>query len=319
MKVRSEVSEPHAFSQFIRTMNPKFRLVLALILWGAACAKAVSGLTSPIAPEEAGFPAGRWTGLGLAAMEAGLAVWLLSGVHPVWAWRTTLGSFVVFAAMSLAKVVAGDTSCGCFGDLEVSPWLSFMLDATVIASLIVWRPRASRPDATSIAGIGLGQLAAGLLVVQSTIFTIALTRGSDDSAVLAADRFPLDQPLPVLANIDIRSRLETGRWLVLFYKNRCSACTDARARFEGLAVTLGRREGRPRVSLVECPPYAPASDEDAGGHAWHHGRLDRSRNWQLPAPFAVLIEGGIVRSVFRKPRDTGLLESIWDGPEGGNE
>ena len=300
-------------------INPKLRWVLALILWGAACAKAVRGLSSPISPTEFGFLGGRRIDLGLAAMEAGVAVWLFSGHHPIWAWRTTLGSFVLFAAVSLAKVLAGDNSCGCFGDLNVSPWFSFVLDALVIASLIRWRPRASRPDAISIARVGIGQLAAGLVIVQLTIFALALTRGADDSVVLAADRVRMDQPLSVLANIDLRPKLRSGRWLVLFYKNRCSACTDARIKFESLAVMLGRREGRPRVSLIECPPYAPANDEDVGSHAWYHGRLDSSRGWNLPAPFAVLVEDGIVRAVFRDLRDTGLLETIWRDPEGDNK
>jgi hypothetical protein len=299
-------------------INSKLRWVLALILLGAACAKAVHGLPSPIAPEASGSLGGQWTDLGLAAMEAGLAVWLFSGHHPIWAWRTTLGSFVLFAAVSLAKVVAGDASCGCFGDLDVSPWYSLMLDALVIASLIRWRPRASRPDAISVTRVGIGQFAAGLVIVQLTILAIALTRGADDSAVLA-DRVRMDQPLSVLGNIDIRPHLQSGRWLVLFYKNHCSACTDARTKFESLAVKLGRRDGLPRVASIEIPPYVSANDADVGAHAWYRGRLDSSRKWQLPAPLAVMIEGGIVRSVFREPGDTGLLESIWVGPEGGNE
>jgi hypothetical protein len=129
----------------------------------------------------------------------------------------------------------------------------------------------------------------------------------------------MDRPLSVLGNIDIRPQLQDGRWLVLFYKNHCSACTAARTEFEGLAVRLGRREGRPRVSMIECPPYVPAVGADVGGRAWYRGRLDTSRKWRLPAPFAVLIEQGVVRAVLREPRDTGVLESIWDGSEGGSE
>ena len=299
--------------------NSKLRWVLALILWVAASAKAAHGLTSPSVPGEFGLLGGRRTDLGLAVLEAGLAIWLFSGRHPIWAWRTTLGSFMLFAGVSLAKVVAGDTSCGCFGDLDVNPWYSLMLDVLVIASMIRWRPRASRPGVVLITKGGIGKLTAGLMIVQLSIFATALSRGENDSAVLVADRVRIDQPLSVLGNIDIRLHLQSGQWLVLFYKNHCSACTDACTKFETLAVKLGRREGRPRVSLIECPPYAPATNTYSGRHACYRGRLDSSQKWQLPAPFAVLIEGGIVRSLFREPRDTALLESIWDGQEGSNE
>ncbi len=107
--------------------------------------------------------------------EAFLAVWLLSGKYRLGSWLTALISFSGFALITAHHGWVGQTSCGCFGKLEVHPWLTLTLDLFVLGMLILARPRRIdpatveqvrpsvilKPALWGIAGIAL---ASGLLV-----------------------------------------------------------------------------------------------------------------------------------------------------------
>jgi hypothetical protein len=76
----------------------------------------------------------------LIAVEVLLGLWLLWGRHPIGAWLTTLAAFTVFAGASFYLAWIGQSSCGCFGRLSVSPWYSFAIDLAALAALLVGRP-----------------------------------------------------------------------------------------------------------------------------------------------------------------------------------
>jgi hypothetical protein len=95
------------------------------------------------------YAAGIW-------FEALLAVWLLSGLAPAWSWLSAVGFFTVLAYLSARLGFLGQTSCGCFGKLVVSPWWALAIDVACLTALIAWRPRAIG------AGIVAGLPAAGI-------------------------------------------------------------------------------------------------------------------------------------------------------------
>jgi hypothetical protein len=72
--------------------------------------------------------------------EIFLAAWLLWGKPPLGSWVTALGVFTVFAAVSAYQGWIGRASCGCFGQLSVSPWYAFGIDLAVLLALILGRP-----------------------------------------------------------------------------------------------------------------------------------------------------------------------------------
>jgi hypothetical protein len=69
-----------------------------------------------------------------------LAVWLLWGKQPIGSWATAIGVFTVFAWVSAYQGWIGRASCGCFGQLSVSPWYAFGIDLAVLLALILGRP-----------------------------------------------------------------------------------------------------------------------------------------------------------------------------------
>jgi hypothetical protein len=78
----------------------------------------------------------------IAVIEAEvlLGLWLLSGWSPRAGWVAALGFFAVMAGTSLYLAATGQTSCGCFGQVPVNPWLTFAVDLTAIGALVLFRP-----------------------------------------------------------------------------------------------------------------------------------------------------------------------------------
>ncbi len=72
--------------------------------------------------------------------EGFIGVWLLSGLDRRRAWFASVVLFTVLAGVSLFLISEGLSSCGCFGRVVVHPWLTFVLDATLIALLLIFRP-----------------------------------------------------------------------------------------------------------------------------------------------------------------------------------
>ena len=79
----------------------------------------------------------------LAGLELMLGLWLLGGWLRTSAWATATMAFAGFAVASAWLGWQGHTSCGCFGAIPVSPWISFGLDATVLFLLVVAVPKAA--------------------------------------------------------------------------------------------------------------------------------------------------------------------------------
>ncbi len=79
-----------------------------------------------------------------------LAAWLFWGVLPVAAWVSTLVVFSGFTAVSGWQGWIGRASCGCFGQVTVSPWWAFLLDVTVLAGLLLGRPGGGRRKGLSL-------------------------------------------------------------------------------------------------------------------------------------------------------------------------
>lgn len=72
--------------------------------------------------------------------EALLGLWLLSGWAKRAAWFFAVAFFLVVAEFSLYLGLMGQSSCGCFGRIHVSPWNAFTLDVGCLALLGLCRP-----------------------------------------------------------------------------------------------------------------------------------------------------------------------------------
>ena len=116
------------------------RRVLGLILLTAAGLKVYAVTAGTVDP---GLPfASSTVQVTAAEVEALLGAWLLLGASPRLAWWATVTAFGLLAGASLYLIIDRRTSCGCFGNLTVSPWASFALDLAAVVCLARWRPES---------------------------------------------------------------------------------------------------------------------------------------------------------------------------------
>ena len=117
------------------------RVCLGSCLLIAAAAKGFQLATEPTA--EVSLMTSRWFLVTVVEFEILLGLCLLADVYPKSVWRITLGCFLVFACVSAYRAFAGEASCGCFGSVEVSPWLTLCIDVVAVLALLRWRPDVS--------------------------------------------------------------------------------------------------------------------------------------------------------------------------------
>ncbi|MCI0461710.1 MAG: DUF1573 domain-containing protein [Gemmataceae bacterium] len=200
--------------------------------------------------------------------EVFLAVWLLSGKRPLGSWLVALATFAGFAAVSFYQGETGQSSCGCFGRLKVSPWVAFGLDVLVLAVLVLGRPdpepvgeKSRGPFAAALRPAAWGLL--GILVLGSLLIGLAhVAFGSLPAAIayLRGERISIS---PRLVDVGAGARGEerevavtvsnwTDQPIRLIGGTADCSCTV----LDDLPVTIAPQESRSvsiRVSLSGAP------------------------------------------------------------------
>lgn len=234
-----------------------------------------------------------------------LALWLVSGFASRAARIVTLGCFAVFAGVTLFRGLRGDASCGCFGALSVSPWVTLGLDLVVIGLLVAWNPIAA-PVPRWRWGLtaAVGALSLGAALVLGQIWRPATLDG--DGIVASPGGWVVLEPakwmgkkLPLLPHLSPPAGLAEGRWTVLLYKHGCPACVQAAARFG--KTDGGEGEGR-RLGLVELPPYGAAGHlRETEARGVELMRLSEAHDWFAQTPVYIDLVEGVVTGVRQRP------------------
>jgi len=171
-------------------------LVLGIFLLTTAALKAHGLTIDPLAQDS--FLSSPRLLVATIEIEIIVGLWLLSGWWPRVAWLITLTFFAVLAGVSLYLALARQTSCGCFGEIPVNPWLTFALDLTIIGALLLARPMDSLelPSLASLpALLKIGGGSAGLLALFSGFFLVAF-----DNPIKALARLR-GEPIAVVPSI----------------------------------------------------------------------------------------------------------------------
>lgn len=77
---------------------------------------------------------------GTIEVELLIGLWLLTGWQSRTARWVAIALFSIFTLTNLYLAVVGQRSCGCFGQVEVSPWLTAALDILAVSALLVAGP-----------------------------------------------------------------------------------------------------------------------------------------------------------------------------------
>ena len=263
-------------------------------------------------------------GAAQVVLESALAIWLLSGLLPLWSRRAAIAAFSLFILVTSYKALTGEASCGCFGQLQVNPWLTLALDLTILVALackgldhpLRWRHadteqrpalqqrlRVSVPSWLASPHWRLGFAMAGLaLVVSLTLWRMPAMAAlpapggitfSSGLAILEPEKWP-GQPLPILDYLEgDKSALASGVWSVIIYSNDCDHCRQ----FVPQAVAQATSSGA-QYAFVELPPFArPGAELIAVSSGLKLLRLSDKHEWFAQTPILMQMQNGLVTSV----------------------
>jgi hypothetical protein len=144
-------------------------------------------------------------------VELLLGGWLLSGWSMRAAWAVSLVFFGILANASLYLALAGQTSCGCFGRVSVSPWVTFAIDIVAMAALVFFRPRSSHApqldSARWVPGlVKVGAGAAAFLLLITGGFLFAFNNPADALARLRGESLTVDPPVSQVGEAVVGTR-----------------------------------------------------------------------------------------------------------------
>lgn len=223
-----------------------------------------------------------------------------------WTGLVVLGLFV---PVLIGDLALGASSCGCFGALKVSPWVTLVTDVTFFLVLVVLGRREPRlaltPRVPTTRVVAAGAL--GLLSV-AVAFGLRASGSDPDGQADSGSLAGLPQDgyyLPDYASwigrpfrdldiagwiVGLSGDLETGQQYVVFYRKDCEHCHELlEVYFNGTlqlpttAVAVPERGGWPTQNLQPFPCTQCRLAE-----------LPSGVDWFLQTPVLVRLSDGIV-------------------------
>jgi hypothetical protein len=270
------------------------RFFVALVLLVAASLKAYQLVTEPVLGD--GLFHARWFNILVVEFEIFFGFWLITNLLPSLTWFASIFIFSIFTLVSLFKAVTGETSCGCFGNVMVNPWLTAAFDIGVVALLVCVRPTTINRfsikwlKVLSLVWLVVAVSAAWFMTSQKTedfgdIGVQYVTFDGKNTVLLTPSKW-VGKELPVLPLLkprDIRDILKDGEWTIVFFNHDCEKCQQ-------LLIDMKTKQA-PNVILIEIPPYGePAA-------YFQYCRLDGSRKWVVDTPLVIRLKDLIVTDV----------------------
>ena len=287
--------------------------VLGMLLLIAAILKGRQLLTEPVANSDI------WSYrpflILTVELELALAIWLLSGVFKKAAWLAGVMCFSFFSVIALYKAVTGAASCGCFGSVQVNPWITlFAIDLPAVIALSVLRPafclepregshfkalsslfdiRYSPRHIAATACLGLA-----ILGVTTPILALNEPANVTTSYEVLEPKTWIGKELPIIEHIDIAETLKKGTWLILLYHYDCPDCGWAIPKYEQMARELEGNEDFLQIALIAVPPYgrSPVSQNCP----CTLGKLNQTKEWFVTTPATALLTDGQVTTAWEE-------------------
>jgi len=230
----------------------------------------------------------------LVVAEILLAIGLLSG----WQWRVARLVAIVWmiglCGVSLHKALSGAATCGCFGKVQVNPWLTFALDLAMLGALVLSVP-TSRLRRSALIGSQLAML--GVLAVM-------LLHRPPIKLSMKPEDWAHQDPWSLGPYVDGWDEISHGKWVVLLYDPDCRACNALMDSYEQLAINWRSQKRPQRVALIDTVGHdtSPGGPSDA-----LHGIMHSPNNWYIATPTLVILIDGRVVEV-----DYGFDDCIWN-------
>lgn len=258
-------------------------------------------------------------------LELGLGIWLLCGLFRKAAWLIGVFAFALFIAVTIQKSVTGAASCGCFGRVQVNPWITlFAIDVPLFILLLIFQPKGEKllpppwPNAAHFFGVAIPTF----LIIGGIVPALVLNKPSDETEkyevvkpeVWLTSAQTLGEEWPMLEHIDIADDLRSPMVVVLLYHYDCQDCWDAISLYDQTARDLAGNENEISFAFIEIPPYALPQDNPIPDETpCLTGKLDSTKKWYVLTPLIVVLTDGVVVNYWQAevPSLDGILNAVF--------
>jgi thiol-disulfide isomerase/thioredoxin len=252
-------------------------------------------------------------------LTAGLGIWLICGMFRKAAWLLAILAFAVFILDSIYRIIIGSASCGCFGRVEVNPWITLLaINIPIMALLLLFRPINEKllpppwPRANHFFGTAVPTFMLLAVIVFSSL-NYAPPTENDRYKVIDHQAW-IGEEFEMLEQIDVADSLREGLSVILFYHNDCPNCREAIPVYSEFCEQLVG--SGTNVAFIEMPPYGdPAQSPVPVDSQCITGELDDTKKWYAASPLLVVTENGIVIKSWESevPMDFDtLMESVFE-------
>lgn len=292
----------------MRRANQIITVVTGLVLIVAAGLKIQQLLTEPIISK--GFWESWEFFLIQIPLELGLGIWLVCGLFRKAAWMLAVLAFGLFIVVTWLKWRAGEASCGCFGRVEVNPWITlWVIDVPLFFGLLIFRPKGLKllpppwPKASHFFGVAIPTFIAFSVIIPVLVFNKPPDK-TDKYEVVRPKEWIREEPpdekrvseeWSMLKHIDIADSLRKNLVVVVFYSSECETCHKAIPLYDRMSRDMAGNEDSIRFAFIEVPPYSSEKDSIVPVDTpCLRGKLDPSVKWYIETPLVVVMQDGMV-------------------------
>jgi hypothetical protein len=227
----------------------------------------------------------------LITAEVLLAAALSAGTWPRLTRFVAILLFAAFSAVSFSKVLAGDTSCGCFGDVTISPWAALMLDLVVLTLLVFGDPGPATASATPFKTNLCA--ACGAFAIPLTVVAMTFAR---PAATIADPQHWIGEDFPLLGYIDGGDTLAEGEWAIAFVRPGCPKCAELLSELRTFPKTFRLHSPRARLAVLLVGAESVAIELPDRTSAYS---LSPEYGGSIETPLLVWLQDGQVSAVHR--------------------
>jgi thiol-disulfide isomerase/thioredoxin len=252
-------------------------------------------------------------------LEFGLGIWLVCGLFRKVAWLLGTIAFGGFTVVTSHLVLTGASSCGCFGTVQVNPWITLCaIDIPLFVLLLIFRPKDEKflpppwPSAQHFFSVAIPTFTFLGILVPVLIFNKppeqtekyevihpsqwATVKPVNPAAIEANElnKVPAARQWPLLKSIDVADSLRQGIVVALLYHHDCPDCAEAIPQYDKISKEMGSGSTI-RFAFIAVPPYGTAEQDPVPADTkCLTGKLDASKKWYFQTPVVVLLQDGAV-------------------------
>jgi hypothetical protein len=237
----------------------------------------------------------------VCVIEYTLAAWLTSGRRQQGAWLACTFVFSAFLPVSAHAASIGVASCGCFGRVPVPPCVASLFDGAVLVGFFaIWSDRdGARPQRKLtylrkwLIFFSSGAVCGGLVTLSPAFSMTQVISSTEGHMVVLEPRRWLGQVMPLLQDIDIGSRLKTGKWQLILVRHTCPICRNL---VDELLQGVGSLDRTP-IAIIDVEPMTLGPSAATAVPGCILGRLSERATWFVETPTVIVIEDAIVKKV----------------------